>query len=67
MSGEATLTPDDGSEEIVIGKGDKVGCQEPEVEGVPQNIGLYYQEEDLDKRPFHFRFSSTVVLPAHGK
>ena len=26
MSGEATLTPDDGSEEIVIGKGDQVGC-----------------------------------------
>ena len=25
MSGEATLTPDDGSEEIVIGKGDQVG------------------------------------------
>ena len=24
MSGEATLTPDDGSEEILIGKGDQV-------------------------------------------
>ena len=78
MSGEATLTPDDGSEEIVIGKGDQVGClgawrggspspMVKETNMVSHHIGLFYQEEDLNIWPFHIRFSSTVALPAHGK